>query len=103
MKKDSHGDSTRRRYDRGLRTLLTIEAMRQLQDSRVEPDVRMTARLDSHAGLRNVVAAARRDGRQKVGCLVLGRAEDAGNVSTWLSTVAGVPGFTGFAVGRTVF
>lgn len=48
-------------------------------------------------------AAARCDGRQKVGCIVLGPAEGAGKVGTWLSTAAEVPGFIGFAVGRTVF
>jgi myo-inositol catabolism protein IolC len=38
-----------------------------------------------------------------VGCIVLGRAEDETHVHTWLSTAAGVPGFIGFAVGRTTF
>ena len=46
---------------------------------------------------------ARRDGRVEVGCIVLGRGEDDRHVRTWLSTAAGVPGFIGFAVGRTTF
>src|SRR5947209_3664926 len=50
-----------------------------------------------------VVAAARRGGRESVGCIVLGRGEDDTKVRQWLTTAAGVPGFIGFAVGRTTF
>jgi myo-inositol catabolism protein IolC len=50
-----------------------------------------------------VAATARRDGRGDVGCIVLGRGEDETHVHTWLITAAGVPGFIGFAVGRTTF
>ena len=38
-----------------------------------------------------------------MGCIVLGRGEDESHVHTWLATAAGVPGFIGFAVGRTTF
>jgi 5-dehydro-2-deoxygluconokinase len=34
---------------------------------------------------------------------VLGRGEDEPKVREWLKTAAGVPGFIGFAVGRTSF
>jgi 5-dehydro-2-deoxygluconokinase len=50
-----------------------------------------------------VVQAARRGGRDKVGCIVLGRGEDDKKVREWLATAAAVPGFIGFAVGRTTF
>jgi 5-dehydro-2-deoxygluconokinase len=50
-----------------------------------------------------IVAAARRGGRNKVGCIVLGRGEDDNKVRQWLATAAPVPGFIGFAVGRTTF
>jgi 5-dehydro-2-deoxygluconokinase len=49
------------------------------------------------------VAAVRRAGRGKVGCIVLGRCEDDKKVCQWLTTAARVPGFIGFAVGRTTF
>jgi myo-inositol catabolism protein IolC len=49
------------------------------------------------------VATARRGGRDRVGCILLGRGEDDQKVREWLSTAAGVPGFIGFAVGRTTF
>jgi 5-dehydro-2-deoxygluconokinase len=47
--------------------------------------------------------AARRGGRDPVGCIVLGRGEDDVKVRAWLKTAASVPGFIGFAVGRTSF
>ena len=49
------------------------------------------------------MAAAHRNGRDKVGCIILGRGEDDQKVHEWLTTAARVPGFIGFAVGRTVF
>jgi myo-inositol catabolism protein IolC len=52
---------------------------------------------------QRVVAAARREGRDRVGCIILGRGEDDEKVRRWLRTAAGVPGFIGFAVGRTTF
>ncbi len=45
----------------------------------------------------------RRAGRDKVGCIVLGRHEGDEEVRHWLTTAASVPGFIGFAVGRTSF
>ena len=50
-----------------------------------------------------IVAAARAGGRDQVGCIMLGRGEDDGKVREWLAIAAEVPGFIGFAVGRTVF
>jgi len=56
-----------------------------------------------HALYRAVVATARAGGRDHVGCIVLGRGEDDAKVREWLGGAATVPGFVGFAVGRTVF
>jgi 5-dehydro-2-deoxygluconokinase len=49
------------------------------------------------------VATARAGGRDRVGCIVLGRGADERKVRDWLTTAASVPGFVGFAIGRTVF
>src|SRR5262249_58776679 len=59
--------------------------------------------IDRPEDCARVVAAARRDGRDRVGCIVLGRGEDDVKVRQWLKTAAAVPGFIGFAVGRTSF
>jgi myo-inositol catabolism protein IolC len=90
-------------YDSELRPKLTIQTVQELQDARVEPDVWKIEGLDRREDCEKVVAAARGRGRDHVGCIILGRGEDDNKVREWLTTTAGVPGFIGFAVGRTVF
>jgi len=67
------------------------------------PDVWKIEGLDQGEDCRKVVAAARRAGRDMVGCIILGRHENDDKVRQWLTTAAAVPGFIGFAVGRTTF
>ena len=90
-------------YDLELRPRLVVETIQQLQDARVEPDVWKVEGLDRREDCEKIVAAARQGGRDKVGCIILGRGEDDTKVHEWLMTAAGVPGFIGFAVGRTDF
>jgi myo-inositol catabolism protein IolC len=90
-------------YDLGLRPRLMAESIRQLQDAQVEPDVWKIEGLDRQEDCQKVVAAARRGGRDNVGCIILGRGENDQKVREWLTTAAMVPGFIGFAVGRTSF
>jgi myo-inositol catabolism protein IolC len=90
-------------YDLDVRPKLMVKAIRELQDAGVEADVWKIEGLDRSEDSERIVAAARRGGRDKVGCIVLGRGEDDKKVREWLATAAPVPGFIGFAVGRTVF
>jgi myo-inositol catabolism protein IolC len=90
-------------YDLELRPRLMVETIHQLQDAGVEPDVWKIEGLDRREDCERIVAAARRGGRDGVGCIVLGRGENETKVREWLTTAAGVPGFIGFAVGRTDF
>jgi len=91
------------RYDREIRPGLMIEAIRTLQDAEVEPDVWKIEGLDLRADCEAIVGVARRGGRDEVGCIVLGRGADENKVVGWLEVAASVPGFIGFAVGRTSF
>jgi 5-dehydro-2-deoxygluconokinase len=93
----------RRRYDLEHRPMLMVGAIMALQEAGVEPDVWKIEGLDRRQDCVQVADAARRQGRDEVGCIVLGRGEDEAHVYTWLTTAAGVPGFIGFAVGRTTF
>jgi myo-inositol catabolism protein IolC len=93
----------KKRYDRELRPGLMIQVIQELQDAGVEADVWKIEGLDRREDCERVVAAARRNGRDQVGCIILGRGEDDNKVREWLTTAAAVPGFIGFAVGRTVF
>jgi len=90
-------------YDRTRRPQHMVDAIRELQDAGVEPDVWKIEGLDRREDCANVVATARRGGRAAVGCIILGRGEDDTKVKSWLTTAASVPGFIGFAVGRTTF
>jgi myo-inositol catabolism protein IolC len=90
-------------YDLELRPRLMAETIQQLQDAHVEPDVWKIEGLDRREDCEKIVAVARQGGRAKVGCIILGRGEDDKKVREWLTTAGGVPGFIGFAVGRTAF
>jgi myo-inositol catabolism protein IolC len=90
-------------YDLEVRPRLMVQTIRELQDAHVEPDIWKIEGLDRPEDCETIVAAARRDGREKVGCIILGRGEDEQQVRKWLTVAAGVEGFIGFAVGRTDF
>jgi len=90
-------------YDLEIRPRLMAETIQQLQDAQVEPDVWKIEGLDRREDCEKMVAAARRGGRDKVSCIILGRGENDKKVREWLTTAATVPGFIGFAVGRTSF
>jgi myo-inositol catabolism protein IolC len=90
-------------FDLEVRPRLMVQAIQQLQDAGVEPDVWKIEGLDRREDCEKVVAAARRNSRNKIGCIILGRGEDDKKVREWLVTAAHVPGFIGFAVGRTTF
>jgi 5-dehydro-2-deoxygluconokinase len=93
----------KKRYDLELRPKLMVQSILELQDAGVEPDVWKIEGLDRSEDCEEIVAAAHRGGRDKVGCIILGRGEDDQKVREWLRTAAGVSGFIGFAVGRTAF
>ena len=90
-------------YDLEIRPELMLQAIRTLQDSGVEPDVWKIEGLDRREDCERVVVVVRRESRDDVGCIVLGRGADEERVAAWLETAASVPGFIGFAVGRTTF
>ena len=90
-------------FDLQLRPQLMVRAIEELQQAGVEPDVWKVEGLDRREDCEKIVAAARRGGRDRVGCIILGRGEDDAKVHQWLTTAAAVPGFIGFAVGRTSF
>jgi 5-dehydro-2-deoxygluconokinase len=93
----------KKRYDRELRPDLMVKAIHALQDAGVEADVWKIEGIDTAEDCQKVLAAMKRGGRDHVGGIILGRGEDDVKVRHWLKTAASVPGFIGFAVGRTSF
>lgn len=90
-------------YDLEMRPGLMISAMKELQGAGVEPDIWKLEGLDRREDFEKVCETAQRNGRTQVGCIVLGRGENAEKVKHWLEVGANVKGVIGFAVGRTVF
>jgi 5-dehydro-2-deoxygluconokinase len=93
----------RKAYELTVRPTLMVQSIRELQDAGVEPDVWKIEGLDRREDCVRVSEAARSGGRERVGCIILGRGEDDTKVRQWLQTAAPVAGFIGFAVGRTTF
>ena len=90
-------------YDLTVRPGLMMQAIQALQDAGVEPDVWKVEGLDRQEDCVKAVEVARRGGRNSVGLIVLGRGAERDRIVRWLKTAASVPGFIGFAVGRTSF
>jgi 5-dehydro-2-deoxygluconokinase len=95
--------SDKSQYDTELRPKLMVRAIAEIQDYGVEPDVWKIEGLDRREDCMKIVDVARRGGRSRVGCIVLGRGESEAKVVEWLQTAATVSGFIGFAVGRSSF
>ena len=90
-------------YDLEIRPRMMVGAIKELQHAGVEPDVWKIEGLDRREDCEQIVKVAKAGGRDTVGCIILGRGENDEKVSDWLATAASVPGFIGFAVGRTDF
>jgi myo-inositol catabolism protein IolC len=91
------------RYDREVRPGLVMETIRTMQNAGVEADVWKIEGLDERADCGRVAEQARTGGRDNVVCVVLGRGASKERVDHWLKTGAGVPGYCGFAIGRTIW
>jgi myo-inositol catabolism protein IolC len=91
------------RYDREVRPGLMIGAIEELHAAGVEPDIWKIEGIDRREDCERISETVRSGGRDGVACVVLGRGADAGAVEHWLRTAAGVPGYQGFAIGRTIW
>ena len=91
------------RFDKELRPELMGAAIAELQQSGVEPDVWKIEGIDRREDCEAIATQTRVGGRDKVACVVLGRGADEAAVNHWLRTGAGVPGYIGFAIGRTIW
>lgn len=91
------------RYTVELRPALMRQAMAELQAAGIEADVWKVEGIDRRDDCAMVAEQARTGGRDRVGCVVLGQGADAAQVEHWLRTCADVPGYLGFAIGRTLW
>ena len=91
------------RWDSHDRPALMKTAIEELQDAGVEPDIWKIEGIDRREDCEMIAAATRRDGRDGVACVVLGRGANDDAVDHWLRMGSGVPGYIGFAIGRSIW
>ena len=91
------------RWDSEERPKLMKVAIEELQEAGVEPDIWKIEGIDRREDCEMISATTRRDGRDAVACVVLGRGADDAAVDHWLETGSGVPGYIGFAIGRSIW
>jgi len=91
------------RYDAELRPDLMRRAIEELQSAGIEADVWKIEGVDTREDCEMLVSQARSGGRDGVVCVLLGRGADDEKVDHWLRQAAGVEGFVGFAIGRSIW
>ena len=92
------------RYDRELRPGLMVRAIAELQDAGIEADVWKIEGLDAREDCERVAEqhAPRWTRRRRAASCSAAAATRTRSIH-WLQTAAGVPGYIGFAVGRTIW
>jgi myo-inositol catabolism protein IolC len=90
-------------WDSKERPKLMDTAIRELQDAGVEPDIWKIEGIDLREDCETIAATTRREGRDGVACVVLGRGANDEAVDHWLRMGSGVPGYIGFAIGRSIW
>lgn len=96
-------EGDRGRFDREVRADLTVRGIAEIHEAGVEPELWKLEGFEGAEDYERVVAAAQSGDRDRVGCIVLGRGEDAAAVDRWLRAGAGVDGVVGWAIGRTIW
>jgi myo-inositol catabolism protein IolC len=91
------------RYDAELRPELMRRTITEFQDAGVEADIWKIEGIDTQEDCERIAETCRRDGRDGVICVVLGRGANDDKVDHWLRQGAPVEGYAGFAIGRTIW
>jgi myo-inositol catabolism protein IolC len=90
-------------YDRDVRPALTATVIAQLKAGGVQPSIWKLEGYDTSAGAEHVLATVAADRDHPASCIVLGRDAPVERVEHWLRIAAAEPGYSGFAVGRTIW
>jgi myo-inositol catabolism protein IolC len=91
------------RYDKEVRPRLMLDVISACQEVGIEPDIWKIEGIDAREDCEKISKQVRSGGRDNVACVVLGRGADDSAVDQWLNQGAGVPGYVGFAIGRTIW
>jgi 5-dehydro-2-deoxygluconokinase len=91
------------RYDAELRPDLMRRTIEAIQDYGIVVDIWKIEGVDTREDCEMLAATTRRDGRDGVVCVLLGRGASDEKVDHWLRQAAPVDGFVGFAIGRSIW
>ena len=92
------------RYDAELRPELMRQSIHNIQDFGIEVDIWKIEGVDKREDAEMLAEATRRgEGRENVKSVLLGRGASDDKVDHWLRQAAGVEGFIGFAIGRSIW
>jgi len=92
------------RYDAELRPGLMRLAILDIQKAGIEVDIWKIEGVDEPEEAAMLAEEARTGpGREGVVCVLLGRGASTEKVDQWLEAAAGVDGFVGFAIGRSIW
>jgi len=91
------------RYDSELRAELMRRVIETYQEAGVEADVWKIEGVDRREDCEMLARQSRSGGRDNVACVLLGRGASDEKVDHWVRQAAGVDGFVGFAIGRTIW
>jgi myo-inositol catabolism protein IolC len=95
-------DGDKKRYDDELRPKLTLETIEFLQDHGADPELWKIEGMDTAADAEAVVGLVQRGGRD-ANCIILGRHASEDDLDRWLEVAAPLPGYVGFAIGRSIW
>ena len=91
------------RFDKELRPDLMLKTIEELHAAGIQPDIWKIEGIDKREDCERIAQLTRSGGRDNVVCVVLGRGANAEAVDHWLRKGAGVAGYVGFAIGRTIW
>lgn len=90
-------------YDSEIRPNLTVKVIEELQNANIEPDIWKIEGMENEDSYKIVALQVRKGGRENVGIVILGRAEDPDKVEKWIRSGNKIKEIIGFAIGRTIF
>jgi myo-inositol catabolism protein IolC len=90
-------------FERTLKPAVVARAIADLRDRGVEPNIWKLEPLPGRDDYQAIADLCRSDGRDDVTCLLLGGGADFEQAAAWVAQIRGVDGFSGFAIGRSLW
>lgn len=82
---------------------LILKTIEGLQNRNIEPDVWKIEGMENDLDYTSIVNEVKRNGRENVSIVILGRGEGKEVVEKWIKIGSKISGVIGFAIGRTIF